>query len=170
MHDAPAKEETVTDRYENLIIEFFCRVIAPIVLLFGVYIVFHGEASPGGGFQGGVILGAGYIMLAIAYGIDFTLKRFREKVILFLSGFGVFIYGGIGAACLLWHGNFLDYGKLPLPLAHSNAIRGLGIMGIEIGVGLTVMGVMVSIYYDLIAAGGVKPEDTGEACDGIFSR
>jgi len=162
----------VTNRYENLIIEFFCRVIAPVVLLFGVYIVFHGEASPGGGFQGGVILGSGYIMLAIAYGIDFTLKRIRERVILFLSGFGVFIYGGIGAACLLWHGNFLDYGKLPLPLAHTNAIRGLGIMGIEIGVGLTVMGVMVSIYYDLIVAGGNQKEnkEEGEVCDGILSR
>lgn len=149
-------------RYDNLIIEFFCRIIAAPVFLFGVYIIFHGEASPGGGFQGGVILGAGYIMLAIAYGIDFTLKRLREKVILFLSCFGVFIYGGIGAACLLWQGNFLDYGKLPLPLTHANAIRGIGIMGVEIGVGLTVMGVMVSIYYDLIVAGGVQPEIKGE--------
>lgn len=149
-------------RYDNLIIEFFCRIIAAPVFLFGVYIVFHGEASPGGGFQGGVILGAGYIMLAIAYGIDFTLKRLREKVILFLSCIGVFIYGGIGAACILWKGNFLDYGKLPLPIAHTNVIRGIGIMGIEIGVGLTVMGVMVSIYYDLIVAGGVQPKIKGE--------
>ncbi len=149
------------NRYDNLIIEFFCRIIAAPVFTFGVYIIFHGEASPGGGFQGGVILGAGFIMLAVAHGMDFTLRRIREKMILFLSGVGVFIYGGIGAACILWRGNFLDYGKLPLPLDSVSVIRGIGIMGIEIGVGLTVMGVMISIYYDLIDPGGIQPELSG---------
>jgi len=78
------------------------------------------------------------------------------------SSLGVLIYSGIGFICLFLLGNYLDYGKLSglLHVAPAKA-RSLGILGIEIGVGFTVMAIMFSIFFD-ISSGGEPPEDEKE--------
>ena len=133
-------------KHESLIIKTVARILTPFIQLFAVYVVMHGHSSPGGGFQGGVILGASFILLAIAYGMDNLKKRFKENVLTTYTSLGVFLYGGIGVVCLVLGANYLDYGILPIDFEP----RGMGMLGIEIGVGITVMAVMVSIFYDLI--------------------
>ena len=133
-------------RHESIIIKTVARILTPFIQLFAVYVVMHGHSSPGGGFQGGVILGASFILLAIAYGMDNLKKRFKENVLTTYTSLGVFLYGGIGVVCLVLGANYLDYGILPIDFEP----RGMGMLGIEIGVGITVMAVMVSIFYDLI--------------------
>ena len=130
---------------ESIIIRTIARVLVPFVQLFGLYVIMHGHSSPGGGFQGGVILGASYILLGIAYGVDKVKARFNIRRLTIFTSLGVIIYAGIGLVCLLLGKNFLNYGVLPNPEP-----RGMGMFGIELGVGFTVMSVMVSLYYDLI--------------------
>ncbi len=130
---------------ESIVIKTVARLLVPFIQLFALYVIMHGHSSPGGGFQGGVILAASFILLAIAYGLDEVKKRFSIKALTVLTSAGVFIYAGIGLLCLLLGENFLDYGVLPVVEP-----RGMGMLGIEIGVGITVMAAMVSIFHDLL--------------------
>ncbi|MDL1969381.1 MAG: Na(+)/H(+) antiporter subunit B [Candidatus Desulfofervidaceae bacterium] len=135
-------------KYESIIVKTLGRLLAPFIQLFALYVIAHGHESPGGGFQGGVILGASFILLAVVYGLDEARKRMPDKLMIALVAIGVFIYAGTGALCLLYGGNFLDYSKLPFPVGPAEA-RALGILSVEIGVGITVMAVMLSIFLAL---------------------
>ena len=108
----------------------------------------------GGGFQGGVIFGAAIILFAISSDMRRAFRRLNEKAALLASAAGVLIYVGTGLACLLLGGNFLDYSMLA-GLLHTDVVmaRSHGILIVEIGVGLAVMAVMVSLYYILASAG-----------------
>jgi len=133
-------------QYENVIIKTICRMLIPFIQLFAIYVIMHGHYSPGGGFQGGVILGASFILLVIAYGLEESRRRMSLKALTIYASLGLFIYSGIGALCLLMGANYLDYAKLPLPISSIPTIRAMGILGIEIGVGIGVMAIMISIF------------------------
>ena len=142
-------------QFDSVIIQSVSRYLTPLVLLFALYVIAHGHYSPGGGFQGGCILGASFILIMLAYDIDSVKQRMTEKMNTVLTGVGVLIYGGIGLICLLLGANYLDYSILTeiLPVGTAKA-RALGTFGIEIGVGITVMAVMVSIFLNLASGGG----------------
>ena len=134
----------------DIIIKTVARIFIPFIQLYALYVIMHGHHSPGGGFQGGVILSASLILLLITHGHRQAMERISEKLIRTFFSIGVLIYAGIGLLCIFFSGNFLDYGKLSILLKVDpvNA-RSLGILGIETGVGLTVMAVMVSIFYNI---------------------
>ena len=129
----------------NIVIRTICRLAAPFVQIFGLYVIMHGHSSPGGGFQGGVILAASFMLLAIGDSLEEARRRFSTKAVTVLLSAGVLIYASIGVVCLVLGANFLDYGILPVPEP-----RNIGMLGIEIGVGATVMAATVSIFNDLI--------------------
>lgn len=138
----------------DLIIKTTCRLLIPFIQLFALYVIAHGHYSPGGGFQGGVILGASIILLAIAYDMRTALGRMREKVNALLCALGVLIYAGTGAVCLLFGFNFLDYSALATILGvDAVTARSHGILIVEIGVGIAVMATMIWIYNNVASAG-----------------
>jgi len=138
----------------DLIMKTMGKILIPFIQLYGLYVIAHGDFSPGGGFQGGVVLGAAIILLAITFNLKIAGQKINEKVLGVLSAVGVFIYSGIGSLCLLLKGHFLDYGKLaPLLGVDPVKARALGMLGVEIGVGITVMSVMVIIYFNIASAG-----------------
>ena len=144
---------------DDIIIKTVARILAPFIQLFALYVIMHGHHSPGGGFQGGVILGASMLLLLITHGVEETKRRLSEKWVAGLSSLGLLIYSGIGILCIILSGNFLDYGSLAGILNVDTAeARSLGILGVEIGVGLAVMSVMFSIFFN-ISTGGEQPED-----------
>jgi len=147
--------------FEDVIIQTACRLLIPPMQLFALYVIAHGHHSPGGGFQGGVILGASFVLLSVAYSIEDVKRRMSEKMNVIFCSLGVIIFGGIGAVCLVLGGNYLDYGTLHklLPVSIPEA-RALGILGVEIGIGFTVMAVMVSIFLNIASEG--KHEDALE--------
>lgn len=134
------------EEQESVVVKTLCRFLIPFIQLFGLYVIIHGHSSPGGGFQGGVILSASFILFSIAYGVEAMRQRFSLSALVVLTSVGVLIYGGIGMLCILMGANFLDYGVLP-----GAEPRSLGMLGIEIGVGITVMAAMVSIFQELIS-------------------
>ena len=163
LHIKSAKIPDVSSEFEridtlwtpyDLIVKTVCRILAPFVQLFGLYVIAHGHHSPGGGFQGGVILGASVILIAISHDMRTAIGRISEKSIHILMAVGVLLYSGIGALCILLGRNFLDYASLSRIL-FTNEIeaRSLGILGVEVGVGITVMAVMISIYNNLSSDG-----------------
>ncbi|MEL6948009.1 MAG: Na(+)/H(+) antiporter subunit B [Pseudomonadota bacterium] len=128
----------------HLILRVVTRLLVAPILLYGLYVQFHGDFGPGGGFQAGVIFAVAFIL----YGIVFSLRELRalipDRVIHVLLSLGVLIFSGVGVVSMLQGGAFLDYNPL-LP----DKIDGqhYGIIIIEFGVGVTVFGVMMAIYY-----------------------
>lgn len=138
----------------DLVVRTTCRMVIPFIQLFALYVIAHGHHSPGGGFQGGVILGASLVLFAIAFNLRTAIQYMPEKAVMVLGALGVMIYAGTGLACLLLESNYLDYSALA-PVFRSGPVmaRSHGILIIEIGVGMAVMAVMVMLYYTLSSAG-----------------
>lgn len=144
------------NKTDDVIVMTIARLLIPFIQLYALYVLMHGHYSPGGGFQGGVILGASFILLIITHGIVEARKKISAKALSLFSSFGVFIYAGIGALCLLLAGNYLDYGKLSKILnVDASHARSLGILGVETGVGLAVMAVMISIFINISSFGEI---------------
>ena len=141
-------------KHDDLIVETLARLLTPFIQAFALYVLFLGHYSPGGGFQGGVLVAASFILLIIAFDLEKTTERFSEKFNVICNGGGVFIYAGIGLLCILLGGNLLDYSALSkiLPVGPEEA-RALGILGVEIGVEITVAACLLSIFIDLASKG-----------------
>ena len=118
-------------------------LIAPI-LLFGLYVQFHGDFGPGGGFQAGVIFGAGFILYALIYGVENAQRVAPPDVVRVLVALGVLIFAGVGVIDLLLGGNYLDYDVMA---ADPVAGQHYGILLVELGVGVTVAAVMMTIFF-----------------------
>ena len=143
----------------NLIVKTIVRLFTPFIQIYGLYVIAHGHYSPGGGFQGGVILAASIVLLALAFGLRRTMTKVTERLTTMLCSTGVFIYGGLGLLCLILGGNYLDYAQLDILLKVGiPQSRSLGILGIEIGVGMAVMACMTSIFFDIATAGELPDE------------
>jgi len=143
---------------EDVIIQTVCRLLIPPLQLFALYVIAHGHHSPGGGFQGGVIFGASFVLLSVAYSIAEVKRRMSERMNVIFCSLGVIIFGGIGVVCVILGANYLDYGILHKLLpANIPEARALGILGVEIGIGFTVMAVMISIFLNVASEG--KHED-----------
>jgi multicomponent Na+:H+ antiporter subunit B len=142
----------------DLIIRTAVSMMVPFIQVFGLYVIIHGHYSPGGGFQGGVLLGASFILLALAYDVKYSMQHISQKVNALLVNTGVLIFAGFGVLCALLGGFLLDYGAWATVFPMSiPAWRYWGIFVIEVGVGLGVMGIMVSLYWDL-ASNGTREE------------
>ncbi|PLX68362.1 MAG: sodium:proton antiporter [Denitrovibrio sp.] len=131
---------------ENVIIRTVTQIMLPFIQIFGLYVIAHGEVGPGGGFQGGVILGASVILISLVLGKKEARKRLSMKWNDVFNSTGVLVYAGIGFICLFLGGSFLEYGVLPFGSAEKG--NHLGMVGIEIGVGITVAAVMTTIFFE----------------------
>ena len=127
-------------------VKVVCRRLVPFVQIFGLYVIMHGHSSPGGGFQGGVILASSFMLLVLSDGLETVQRRFSVAMVTIATSTGVLLYAGVGVLCLLLGANYLDYSVLP-----SAEPRSLGMLVIEVGVGITVTGALVSIFYDLLS-------------------
>jgi len=141
---------------DNQIIRVAVRLMVPFIQLFGLYVIVHGHYSPGGGFQGGVVLGASFILLALAFDLKTSMRHFSESMNAILGNVGALIYTGTAVLCALIGGLFLDYSALVkiLPIDPIEW-RSLGIFVVEVGVGLAVMSIMLSLYWDLSSGGNM---------------
>ncbi|MGY8688497.1 MAG: hydrogen gas-evolving membrane-bound hydrogenase subunit E [Verrucomicrobiales bacterium] len=150
----------VTERHEerDMITIITCQMIVPVIQLFALYVIAHGHYSPGGGFQGGVMLGASYILIALTAGLPEALERLSEQRALFLAALGVAIYAGTGLLCMFLGENFLDYHILSkvLPVASGIQARYHSMLIVEIGVAFTVMSIMFLIYAVLSSKGRMR--------------
>ncbi|MDP2367439.1 Na(+)/H(+) antiporter subunit B [Rhodoferax sp.] len=128
----------------DLVLRVIAKLLIPFILLFALYVQFHGDFGPGGGFQAGVILAAAVIFYGLIYGLNDVRNLVSEPLVESMMAIGVLIYGGVGVAGLLLGGNFLDYFVLdPNPVLGQHR----GIFWVEAGVATTVSGVMLKIFY-----------------------
>ncbi|NMH60532.1 Na(+)/H(+) antiporter subunit B [Alteromonas ponticola] len=129
---------------DNLILRVIAKALIPIIFLYAFYVQFHGDFSPGGGFQAGVIFSTAILLYALVFGMDKAADVLTDKMLIGLASGGVLLYGGVGVASMLLGGNYLDYNVLA-----DNPVTGqhIGIILIELGVGMTVASTMLLIFF-----------------------
>lgn len=140
----------------DIILRVAAKLLIPFMLLFALYVQFHGDFGPGGGFQAGVIIAAAIIFYAIVFGLPATRQLLPEWIVESMVASGVLIYAGVGLFGILLGGNYLDYFVLDHVPAHG---QHRGIFWVEVGVAVTVSGVMLKIFY--MFAGRRRDEDNG---------
>jgi multicomponent Na+:H+ antiporter subunit B len=126
------------------------KLLFPFLLLFALYVQFHGELGAGGGFQAGVIAAATLILFGLIFGLRAVQLVAPPWIVEMMIPLGVLIYGGVGVAGLLAGGNFLDYFVLDHDPVHGQE---RGIFWVEAGVLVTVSSTMVAIYYAFAGRG-----------------
>lgn len=128
----------------HVILRALSKILIPLIMLFALYVQFHGDYGPGGGFQAGVIFGAAIILYTLMVGLPEAQKTFPPRVLEFFVAFGVLLYGSVGIDAIFEGGNFLDYSVLSHEPVHG---QHLGILLVELGVGITVAAVMAKIFF-----------------------
>ena len=140
----------IEKRFQSIIVQTICSLLIPFIQIFALYIIIHGHYGPGGGFQGGVLLAVSIILQRLYLGKEISYKRFPPKLALALGAIGMLIYGLAGIIPLAMGGSFLDYAYLPIPWVHGAELRALGILIVELGIGLAVFGTLVLIFDNLV--------------------
>lgn len=139
----------------DLVLRVVAKLLIPFMLLFALYVQFHGELGPGGGFQAGVIIAAALIFYGLIFGLPATRKLVPDGLVEAMVALGVLIYAGVGVAGLLLGGNYLDYFVLSHDPVHGQE---RGIFWVEVGVAVTVSAVMLKIFY-MFAGRDIDPDD-----------
>ena len=149
----PATALPVAGLKHHLIPQVVGRLLIPFIILFGLYVQFHGEYGPGGGFQAGALIATGIILYALLEGEEAALRAVPRPVLMGLVIGGACLYGGVGVLCILLGGNFLEYSVLA-----TDPVTGqqMGILLIEAGVGMAVCGALLSIFH-AFAARPIRP-------------
>ncbi len=135
---------------DQIILRIATKVLVPLILLFALYVQFHGDYGPGGGFQAGVIFAAAFILYGLVYGVGQAQMVLSLRFARACAALGVLLYASVGVVALLLGGNFLDYDVLAHDPVHG---QHNGILLVELGVGITVFGVMVAIFYSFAGRG-----------------
>jgi multicomponent Na+:H+ antiporter subunit B len=134
----------------DIIFRVCAKIFIPFMLVFALYVQFHGDFGPGGGFQAGVVAAATVIFYAIIFGLEAAQKAFPPRIIELMVPAGVGLFAGVGVVGMLLGENYLNYSPLGHDSAHGQEY---GIILIELGVLITVSGTMIAIFYTFIGRG-----------------
>jgi multicomponent Na+:H+ antiporter subunit B len=140
---------------DYLVLRVVAKILIAFMILFALYVQFHGDFGPGGGFQAGVIAAAAIVFYALIYGLPAARAVVPEGLVEAMVAAGVLLFALVGVAGIVLGGNFLDYFVL-----HADPVEGQhrGIFWVELGVLITVAGVMLKIFY-LFAGRRVEDEE-----------
>ena len=134
----------------DIILRVIAKLLMPFTLLFALYVQFHGDFGPGGGFQAGTIAAAAIVFYAVIFGLRAGQRLVPEWLVEKMLAAGVLLYAGVGVAGILLGGNYLDYFVLAHDPVHG---QHRGIFWVEAGVGITVAAVMLKLFYMFAARG-----------------
>lgn len=134
--------------HDSVIVRTMSRFLIPVIQLFAFYVLFFGQYGPGGGFVGGVMLGASLILGILVYGPEGDPSIAAKKIV-HGDGIGLLIFAGVGGLCMIFGGQFLNYSDLEIPWLDEPRRRYLGIFMTQIGVAVDIAVTAVSIVFSL---------------------
>ncbi len=133
----------------HLLLRVITKLLVGPIILFALYVQFHGDYSPGGGFQAGVIFAVAFILFGIVFGLEKVKLVFPPWLVHKFAAIGVLLYAGTGIYSLMLGSQYLNYSAFTPD--HPEHGQHWGILVVELGVGITVAAVMVAIYYAFAA-------------------
>jgi multicomponent Na+:H+ antiporter subunit B len=128
----------------HLVLRVVSKLLIPFIILYGLYVQFHGDFGPGGGFQAGALVAAAIILYALIFGVDRARRVFTPSVLTVMAAAGVLLFALVGYAALIGGGNYLDYDYL---LPNDTTGQHVGIITVEFGVGVTVSAVLALVFF-----------------------
>ena len=137
---------------DNPVFRIVSKILFGPIIIYGLYVQFHGDYGPGGGFQAGVIVAAAFILYALIFGLEKVRNIMPNLVIQYIMALGVLVFAGTGIVSILMGSNYLDYSPFAYKIYKA---QHLGIIIVELGVGLTVFAVMLGLFYSFA---GFKPK------------
>ena len=137
------KDNRKFETQENPILRVSAKILFTPIILFGLYVQFHGDFGPGGGFQAGVIVASAFILYSLIFGLDKGQELLPTKFNFFLLALGAFLYGSVGLVTILMGEPYLSYNVLG---STKQSGQHIGILLVEFGVGLTVSNVMIALF------------------------
>ena len=137
---------------ENPVFKIVSKILFGPIIIYGLYVQFHGDYGPGGGFQAGVIVAAAFILYSLIFGLERVRKLMPVIFVNYIMALGVLVFAGTGIASIILGANYLDYSPFAYKIYKA---QHLGIIVVELGVGLTVFAVMLGLFY---AFSGFKPK------------
>lgn len=141
---------------DKAVVRVVSKALIPFIMLFALYVQFHGDYGPGGGFQAGVIFAAALVLYGLVFGLRLLRRVVPERAVEILMASGVLLFGGVGVVSMFGGGNFLDYGALD---SHDPKHgQHIGIIIIELGVGITVTATLLAIFYGVAGRKRRRPE------------
>jgi multicomponent Na+:H+ antiporter subunit B len=140
----------VIEPFASPILQLTARLLSPVIQVFGIYVVFHGHYSPGGGFQGGVILGASVLLTRMCLGEEQSQVQFPARWAIVLCALGVLMFAATGLFAVLAGEMFLDYRAFAFFGVDESAVRYFAILWVEIVIAIAVMGAIIAIYDNLV--------------------
>ena len=132
------------------VLRIAAKLLIPFIMLFGLYVQFHGDFGPGGGFQAGVIFAAAIILYALIFGLVNARKVAPTRIVTILISAGVLLFAGVGVVPMFLGANYLDYTPLG---ATQQSGQHTGILLVEFGVGITVAATMIAIFFQFAGRG-----------------
>jgi multicomponent Na+:H+ antiporter subunit B len=129
--------------HHHLILRVVAKFLLPFILLYALYVQWHGDYGPGGGFQAGVIFAVGFILYALVYGVDEMARVVPRQFLIAGMAVGLLLYAGTGVVSLFQGLNYLDYNQLAHDKIHGQE---WGILIVELGVGIAVTCTMSAIF------------------------
>lgn len=140
----------MTGAYPSEVVRVVCVLMSPFIALYGLYVIAHGHYGPGGGFAGGVLVAVGAILPRLTLDADLVHRIVPVALGPVAAAVGMLVLLVVGTLPLLLGGAFLDYAAVEVPGVAASRLRYLGILVVEIGVGLAVFGAMLTIF-DVLA-------------------
>lgn len=134
----------------DVILRVVTKLLMPFILMFALYVQFHGDYGPGGGFQAGVIAAATIVLYGLIFGLSAAMRLVPPGLVERMIPLGVIIYAGVGVACMFTDSNFLDYSHLAHDQVHGQE---WGVFLVEVGVFVTVASTMLAIFYAFAGRG-----------------
>lgn len=138
-------DKYIASMHQHMVLRIVAKILIPLILIFALYVQFHGDYGPGGGFQAGVIFAAAIILYSMLFGMNNARQIVSQPLIQFFAALGLLIYGSVGLAGLITGESFLDYHTL---LHDEIEGQHLGILLVELGVGITVASTMIIIFFN----------------------
>ncbi|MBB5751720.1 Na(+)/H(+) antiporter subunit B [Prosthecomicrobium pneumaticum] len=136
----------------DIVLRVAAKLILPLMLVFALYVQFHGDYGPGGGFQAGAIAAGAVILYGLVYGLSAAQRLVPVAAVETMVPLGVLVFAAVGVAGLLLGDNYLDYDKLAHDAVHGQE---WGVFLVEAGVFITVFSTMLAIFY-AFAGRGIK--------------
>ncbi len=137
-----------------MILRVVTKITTPFILVFGLYVIAHGEISPGGGFQGGVLLASGFVLYGLVFDLSELESILPRRITDSIACIGVALYAGVGMVGVLGGYRYLDY--TPLRITSAESAESWGMTLVEFGVSLTVAAVMITVFREVSQARAVE--------------
>ncbi len=133
----------------SIIVKTMVGFLVPFIILFSIYTFLHGELSPGGGFQGGAIIGASMIIFTTIFGLAEASQRIPQKLRAPLEGSACIIFFLVGVLGLIGGGNFLTYAWPRVSESLQPSVVLWLTLLVEIGIGVGGAMVFISILFSM---------------------